>query len=71
MSAEPDFINTWVHQLQDEPNTLVLYETCSWSRPRWPEELDRPLARTGMPYNLHGMIALHCATIPGDLECHC
>ncbi|WP_223538854.1 putative quinol monooxygenase [Pseudomonas sp. BF-R-12] len=27
MSAEPDFVNTWVHQLQDEPNTLVLYET--------------------------------------------
>ncbi|MFJ2690404.1 putative quinol monooxygenase [Pseudomonas sp. NPDC087336] len=32
MSAEPDFINTWVHQLQDEPNTLVLYETWNCSK---------------------------------------
>jgi quinol monooxygenase YgiN len=32
MSAEPDFINTWVHQLQDDPNTLVLYETWNCSK---------------------------------------
>jgi len=32
MSAEPDFVNTWVHQLQDEPNTLVLYETWKCSK---------------------------------------
>ncbi|MFY0729008.1 putative quinol monooxygenase [Pseudomonas sp. NFX15] len=32
MSAEPDFVNTWVHQLQDEPNTLVLYETWNCSK---------------------------------------
>ncbi|WP_166365672.1 putative quinol monooxygenase [Pseudomonas akapageensis] len=27
MSAEPDFINTWIHDSQSEPNTVVLYET--------------------------------------------
>lgn len=32
MSAEPDFVNTWVHQLQDHPNTLVLYETWNCSK---------------------------------------
>ncbi|TFB43878.1 putative quinol monooxygenase [Pseudomonas sp. F01002] len=32
MSAEPDFVNTWVHQLQDDPNTLVLYETWNCSK---------------------------------------
>lgn len=32
MSAEPDFVNTWVHQRQDEPNTLVLYETWNCSK---------------------------------------
>lgn len=32
MSTEPDFVNTWVHQLQDEPNTLVLYETWNCSK---------------------------------------
>ncbi|WP_283183966.1 putative quinol monooxygenase [Pseudomonas svalbardensis] len=32
MSAEPDFVNTWVHQLQDDPNTLVLYETWTCSK---------------------------------------
>jgi quinol monooxygenase YgiN len=32
MSAEPDFVNTWVHQLQDNPNTLVLYETWNCSK---------------------------------------
>jgi quinol monooxygenase YgiN len=32
MSAEPDFVNTWVHQLRDDPNTLVLYETWNCSK---------------------------------------
>lgn len=32
MSSEPDFVNTWVHQLQDDPNTLVLYETWNCSK---------------------------------------
>jgi len=32
MSAEPDFVNTWVHQRQGEPNTLVLYETWNCSK---------------------------------------
>ncbi|HWT69684.1 MAG TPA: antibiotic biosynthesis monooxygenase [Pseudomonas sp.] len=32
MSAEPDFVNTWVHQRQDEPNTLVMYETWNCSK---------------------------------------
>ncbi|KQV10068.1 oxidoreductase [Pseudomonas sp. Root329] len=32
MSAEPDFVNTWVHQLQDDPNTLVLYEIWNCSK---------------------------------------
>ena len=32
MSAELDFVNTWVHQLQDDPNTLVLYETWNCSK---------------------------------------
>lgn len=27
MSTEADFINTWIHVSQDEPNTIVLYET--------------------------------------------
>ncbi|MFA9218867.1 MAG: putative quinol monooxygenase [Sphingomonadaceae bacterium] len=32
MSQEPDFINTWVHEDQAEPDTLVLYETWACSR---------------------------------------
>ena len=32
MAAEPDFVNTWVHQAQDDPNTLVLYETWNCSK---------------------------------------
>ncbi len=32
MSAEPDFINTWIHASQDEPNTIVLYETWACSK---------------------------------------
>lgn len=32
MSREPEFINTWVHELQDEPDTVVLYETWACSR---------------------------------------
>jgi quinol monooxygenase YgiN len=32
MSREPDFINTWVNEIQDEPDTLVLYETWACSR---------------------------------------
>ena len=27
MSREPDFVNTWVHELHDDPNVVVLYET--------------------------------------------
>ncbi|MDT4827034.1 Antibiotic biosynthesis monooxygenase [compost metagenome] len=32
MASEPDFVNTWVHQAQDDPNTLVLYETWNCTR---------------------------------------
>lgn len=32
MSLEPEFINTWVNEMQDEPDTLVLYETWACSR---------------------------------------
>ena len=32
MSAEPDFINTWVHVDANAPDTLVLYETWACSR---------------------------------------
>jgi quinol monooxygenase YgiN len=32
MSHEPEFINTWVNEIQDEPDTLVLYETWACSR---------------------------------------
>jgi len=32
MSHEPEFINTWVNAMQDEPDTLVLYETWACSR---------------------------------------
>lgn len=32
MSAEPDFVNTFLHRAQDDPDTLVLYETWSCSR---------------------------------------
>lgn len=31
MSAEPDFINTWVHEDANAPDTLVLYETWACS----------------------------------------
>jgi hypothetical protein len=33
MAKEPDFINTWVHEDQAEPDTIVLYETWACSRP--------------------------------------
>ncbi|MBI3348092.1 MAG: antibiotic biosynthesis monooxygenase [Burkholderiales bacterium] len=32
MSREPEFINTWINEMQDEPDTLVLYETWACSR---------------------------------------
>ncbi len=32
MAAEPDFINTWVHEDINDPDTLVLYETWACSR---------------------------------------
>lgn len=32
MSREPEFINAWVNEMQDEPDTLVLYETWACSR---------------------------------------
>lgn len=32
MSHEPEFINTWVNEMQDAPDTLVLYETWACSR---------------------------------------
>jgi quinol monooxygenase YgiN len=32
MSHEPEFINTWINEMQDEPDTLVLYETWACSR---------------------------------------
>lgn len=31
MSNEPDFINTWVHEDANAPNTFVLYETWACS----------------------------------------
>ncbi len=32
MAAEPDYINTWVHEDANAPDTLVLYETWACSR---------------------------------------
>ncbi|WP_394778120.1 putative quinol monooxygenase [Undibacterium sp.] len=32
MSAEPDFINTWVHEDLNDPDTLVIYENWACSR---------------------------------------
>jgi len=32
MSREPDFINTWVHEKQDDPDVIVLYETWACSK---------------------------------------
>ena len=32
MAGEPDFVRTDVHRLQDDPDTLVLYETWACSR---------------------------------------
>lgn len=32
MSAEPDFINTWVHEDLNDPHTVILYETWACSR---------------------------------------
>ena len=32
MSREPEFINTWINEMQDEPDALVLYETWACSR---------------------------------------
>lgn len=32
MAQEPDFINTWVHEDIDQPDTLVLYETWACSQ---------------------------------------
>jgi len=32
MKSEPDFVNTFVHRSQDEPNTLVVYETWQCSK---------------------------------------
>lgn len=32
MAAEPDFINAWVHVSQDDPNTVVVYETWACTR---------------------------------------
>ncbi len=32
MAQEPDFINTWVHEDINEPDTLVLYETWACTR---------------------------------------
>ena len=32
MAQEPDFINTWVHEDINEPDTLVLYETWACSQ---------------------------------------
>ena len=32
MSEEPDFINTWVHEKQDDPDVVVLYETWACSK---------------------------------------
>lgn len=32
MRHEPEFVSTWVHEDQNEPNTLVLYETWTGTR---------------------------------------
>lgn len=32
MKDEPDFVNTWVHEDANDPNTFVLYETWACSR---------------------------------------
>ena len=32
MAKEPDFINTWVHEDLNDPDTLVLYENWACSR---------------------------------------
>lgn len=32
MAREPDFINTWVHEDLDDPDTIVNYETWACSR---------------------------------------
>ena len=32
MAREPDFINTWVHEKQDDPDVIVLYETWACSK---------------------------------------
>lgn len=32
MAHEPDFINAWVHEELDDPDTLVVYETWACSR---------------------------------------
>jgi len=32
MAEEPDFINTWVHEKQDDPDVVVLYETWACSK---------------------------------------
>ena len=42
MAKEPDFINTWVHEDQAEPDTIVLYETWACSRETF---LSRHLAK--------------------------
>lgn len=43
MAKEPDFINTWVHEDQAEPDTIVLYETWACSREAFlAEHLNKP-----------------------------
>jgi quinol monooxygenase YgiN len=43
MAREPDFINTWVHEDLDDPDTLVLYETWACSREHFiAHQLARP-----------------------------
>jgi quinol monooxygenase YgiN len=32
MAREPDFVNTWIHEDLNDPDTLVLYETWACSR---------------------------------------
>ena len=32
MASEPDFINTWIHEDLNDPDTLVLYESWACSR---------------------------------------
>ncbi len=32
MAKEPDFINTWVHEDLNDPNTVILYETWACSK---------------------------------------